>query len=105
MSFIYTRLRHGHGLSDGDGGVDGIASAQRGGPALAQGMRLVSMSFDPEQRHARAHGAYSALAQGRKSAADWRFVTTASQAQLQPILAAYGQAVDRKQIPTTRPAR
>ena len=43
--------------------------------------------------------AYSALADSSKSAAEWRFVTTASQAKLKPILDAYGQAVDRKKNP------
>ncbi len=43
--------------------------------------------------------AYSALADSRKAAAEWRFITTSSQAQLQPILDAYGQAVDPKKNP------
>src|SRR5262249_50861490 len=36
---------------------------------------------------------------GRSSAAQWHFVTTRSQAELQPILDAYGQVVDRKKNP------
>ncbi len=43
--------------------------------------------------------AYSALAGSDKSAAEWRFITTASQGKLKPILEAYGQAVDRKKNP------
>jgi cytochrome oxidase Cu insertion factor (SCO1/SenC/PrrC family) len=43
--------------------------------------------------------AYSALADRNKSAAEWRFITTASQDKLQPIIDAYGQAVDRKKNP------
>jgi cytochrome oxidase Cu insertion factor (SCO1/SenC/PrrC family) len=43
--------------------------------------------------------AYSALAERYPSAAEWRFLTTRSQSELQPILDAYGQAVDKKQNP------
>jgi hypothetical protein len=43
--------------------------------------------------------AYSGLAAARPNAAPWHFVTTRSQAELQPILDAYGQAVDKKQNP------
>jgi cytochrome oxidase Cu insertion factor (SCO1/SenC/PrrC family) len=42
---------------------------------------------------------YAALADGREPAAEWRFITTASQDKLKPILDAYGQAVDRKKFP------
>ncbi len=43
--------------------------------------------------------AYSTLADSRKSAAEWRFLTTASPDKLAPILGPYGQAVDRKKNP------
>ena len=33
------------------------------------------------------------------SAAEWRFLTTRSQTELQPIIEAYGQTVDRKKNP------
>jgi cytochrome oxidase Cu insertion factor (SCO1/SenC/PrrC family) len=36
---------------------------------------------------------------GEKPGAEWHFLTTRSQAQLRPILEAYGQAVDRKENP------
>jgi cytochrome oxidase Cu insertion factor (SCO1/SenC/PrrC family) len=41
--------------------------------------------------------AYSALAAQRPTAAPWHFVTAKSQTELQPILDAYGQAVDKKE--------
>jgi cytochrome oxidase Cu insertion factor (SCO1/SenC/PrrC family) len=68
-------------------------------PSLAQHLRLVSLSFDPENDTPERMAAYATLAEGHPSAAEWRFVTTASQAQLKPILEAYGQAVDRKANP------
>ena len=41
----------------------------------------------------------STLAAALPTAAPWHFVTTQSQTELQPILDAYGQAVDQKQNP------
>jgi len=96
MSFIYTRcaavkacpmatgvLRELHGLSADD-------------PTLANDLRLVSMSFDPGADTPKRMADYANLMRGENPGAEWHFLTTRSQAQLQPILAAYGQAVDRK---------
>jgi cytochrome oxidase Cu insertion factor (SCO1/SenC/PrrC family) len=57
------------------------------------------MSFDPANDTPERMAAYSTWARARQSAAEWRFITTRSQAELQPILDAYGQAVDRKKNP------
>src|SRR5207253_7838596 len=65
-------------------------------PALAKGMRLISMSFDPSIDTAERMAAYAAQADRGSSAASWRFLTTRSKVELQPILEAYGQRVDRK---------
>ena len=58
-----------------------------------------SATFDPVHDTPERMAAFSSLAAERPSAAPWHFVTTRSQAELQPILAAYGQAVDKKQNP------
>ena len=42
---------------------------------------------------------YAMLADGRSPAAQWSFLTTRSQTELEPILVAYGQAVDKKKNP------
>ena len=42
---------------------------------------------------------YSALEGEQPSAAPWKFITTRSQSDLQPILEAYGQTVDRRKNP------
>src|SRR4029077_13254631 len=39
---------------------------------------------------------YSTLARSARPAAEWKFLTTHSQAQLQPILDSYGQAVNKR---------
>jgi cytochrome oxidase Cu insertion factor (SCO1/SenC/PrrC family) len=68
-------------------------------PALAKELRLVSMSFDPANDTFERMAGYAMLAASRTNAAPWHFVTTKSQSELQPILKAYGQTVDKKQNP------
>jgi cytochrome oxidase Cu insertion factor (SCO1/SenC/PrrC family) len=68
-------------------------------PMLAKGIRLVSMSFDPSVDTPERMAAFAALADSDLPAAPWYFLTTRSQAELQPILHAYGQVVDKKKNP------
>jgi len=99
MSFIYTRCAAARACPMATGVLMQLHQASADDPELAKGLRLVSMSFDPENDTPQRMAAYSNLADRSRPAAEWQFVTTAGQAQLQPILAAYGQAVDRKQNP------
>jgi cytochrome oxidase Cu insertion factor (SCO1/SenC/PrrC family) len=59
------------------------------------------MSFDPSTDTPRRMAEYSALEGERPSAAPWKFITTRSQGDLQPILEAYGQTVDKRKNPTS----
>ena len=99
MSFIYTRCAAAKACPMATGVLMQLHRLSSEDLALAQNLRLVSMSFDPTTDTPERMTAYSALADSSKSAAEWRFVTTASQEKLNPILDAYGQAVDRKRNP------
>jgi len=99
MSFIYTRCAAAKACPMATGVLMQLHRLSSEDAALAQNLRLVSMSFDPTTDTPERMTAYSALADSSKSAAEWRFVTTASQEKLNPILDAYGQAVDRKRNP------
>ena len=99
LSFIYTRCAAAKACPYATGVLNQLHRLSQGDPALAKNMRLVSMSFDPAADTPERMAAYSGWARGRESAAEWRFITTRSQAELQPILGAYGQAVDRKKNP------
>ena len=99
MSFIYTRCTAARGCPYATGVLRqlyGLSSEDR---ALAGGMRLVSLSFDPTTDTPERMAFYAAVADKRSPAAHWCFLTTRSQAQLQPILEAYGQTVDKKKNP------
>jgi cytochrome oxidase Cu insertion factor (SCO1/SenC/PrrC family) len=99
MSFIYTRCASANACPMATGVLMQLHRLTAEDAVLAKRLRLVSMSFDPSNDTPARMTAYSALAGSDKSAAEWRFITTASQAKLKPILDAYGQAVDRKKNP------
>jgi protein SCO1 len=99
MSFIYTRCSDARACPMATGVLMQLHRASANEPALAAGMRLVSMSFDPANDTPERMAAWSTLAAERPTAARWHFVTTRSQRELQPILAAYGQAVDKRNNP------
>jgi cytochrome oxidase Cu insertion factor (SCO1/SenC/PrrC family) len=100
MSFIYTRCAAAKACPYATGVLLQLHQESAQDPALAMQLRLVSMSFDPDNDTPERMAAYSGLAAQRPAAAPWHFVTTRSQTELKPILDAYGQAVDKKENPT-----
>jgi len=99
MSFIYTRCAAAKACPYATGVLKELHQLSAADQELAAGMRLISMSFDSAGDTPERMAAYASLASDRKSAAEWRFLTTASKEKLKPILDAYGQAVDKKQNP------
>jgi cytochrome oxidase Cu insertion factor (SCO1/SenC/PrrC family) len=99
MSFIYTRCAAAKACPYATGVLMQLHRESAEDAELAKSLRLVSMSFDPVNDTPDHMAGYSMLATSRTNAAPWHFVTTKSQSELQPILTAYGQAVDKKQNP------
>jgi cytochrome oxidase Cu insertion factor (SCO1/SenC/PrrC family) len=99
MSFIYTRCGDAKACPYATGVLKQLHVTSAEDSALAGGLRLVSMSFDPEADTPARLAEYAVIARSDSPAAEWRFVTTASQEKLKPILEAYGQAVNRKENP------
>jgi cytochrome oxidase Cu insertion factor (SCO1/SenC/PrrC family) len=99
MSFIYTRCAVAKACPMATGVLMQLRRHSAEDPTLAKQLRLVSMSFDPGGDTPRRMADYADLMRGEKPGAEWHFLTTRSQAQLRPILEAYGQAVDRKENP------
>lgn len=99
MSFIYTRCAAAKACPYATGVLLQLHRKSAMDAALANNLRLVSMSFDPGNDTPERMAAYSGLASAHPAAAPWHFVTTGSKAELQPILAAYDQAVDKKADP------
>ena len=99
MSFIYTRCAAAKACPYATGVLMQLHRLSQEDHELVKNLRLVSMSFDPDGDKPERMDAYAALARSERPAAEWRFLTTASQEKLRPILDAYGQAVDRKSNP------
>ncbi len=99
MSFIYTCCAAARACPYATGVLMQLHRASADDAALAKRLHLVSMSFDPVNDTPERMAAYSQLASELPTAAPWHFVTTRSQTELQPILDAYGQAVDKKANP------
>jgi protein SCO1/2 len=99
LSFIYTRCGAAKACPYATGVLLELHELSANDPALAKGMRLVSLSFDPANDTPERMGAYSSLVSKHPTGAPWHFVTTRSHSELLPILNAYDQAVDRKPNP------
>jgi cytochrome oxidase Cu insertion factor (SCO1/SenC/PrrC family) len=99
LSFIYTRCAAVKACPYATGVLNELHQLSQEDRALADHLRLVSMSFDPGSDTPQRMADYSAWARARKTGCEWRFLTTRSQAELQPILDAYGQAVDKRANP------
>ena len=99
MSFIYTRCAAAKACPYATGVLLELHRASAAEPALAKQLRLVSLSFDPVNDTPDRMAAYAAIAAQFPDAAPWHFVTAPSPAELQPILAAYNQAVDHRKDP------
>jgi cytochrome oxidase Cu insertion factor (SCO1/SenC/PrrC family) len=99
LSFIYTRCAAAKACPYATGVLLQLHRLSAEDSELARNLRLVSMSFDPGADTPSRMAAYAALAGQNPTACDWRFITTASQRDLRPILENYGQAVDRKLNP------
>jgi cytochrome oxidase Cu insertion factor (SCO1/SenC/PrrC family) len=99
MSFIYTRCAAARACPYATGMLLELHQLSAENKELARNLRLISMSFDPQNDTPERMAAYASIASRRPQAAEWQFLTTASEAKLRPILDAYGQAVDRKKNP------
>ena len=99
LSFIYTRCAAPKACPYATGVFNQLHALSEDDKALAKNMRLVSMSFDPDYDTPQHLAAYSEAMREEKSGCEWRFATAKSRAELEPILNAYGQAVDKRSNP------
>ena len=73
-----------------------IKSAMKHDPRLAEGLKLISLSFDPSVDTPEVMQLYSNNFRYAGNAGEWQFVTTASERSLKPILKAYNQEIQRQ---------
>ena len=99
LSFIYTRCAAPKACPYATGVLNQIHDLTVDDKTLANSMRLVSLSFDPEFDTPERLSAYSENVRNQKADCEWSFATAKSRAELKKILAAYDQAVDERQNP------
>jgi protein SCO1/2 len=99
LSFIYTRCAAPRACPYATGALNQLHLLSAKDKTLAKNMRLVSISFDPEYDTPHRLAAYSENVREQGSGCEWRFATAKSRAELEPILAAYDQVVDKRSNP------
>lgn len=99
LSFIYTRCSMPLGCPYASGVLGELQTVSIKDEILAKNLRLVSLSFDPEHDTPQRLAEYGESLREKKGC-EWKFATARSRAELEPILQAYGQAVD----PSANPA-
>lgn len=98
LSFIYTRCTDAEGCPYATANFQLIKNALEDEPEVADQVRLITLSFDPERDSPEVMRRYAAQEyeeipwQARR----WAFLTTGSQEELQPILDGYGQSLVRE---------
>lgn len=93
LSFIYTTCSDVNGCPLAAYVLRSVADRLAADPGLRDHVRLLSVSFDPEHDTPAVMAAYSERLQ--LGGVDWQFLTSAGPAQIDPILAAYDQWVQK----------
>jgi cytochrome c peroxidase len=95
LSLVYTRCTDGKGCPLARGVFDVMAREVGSEPGLADDVRFITLSFDPERDTPNVMRRYAAQdhVDARWDRRPWVFLTTPSRAELQPILDGYGQYV------------
>jgi cytochrome c peroxidase len=89
LAFVYSACGDADGCPLAHAVMHRVGRLLRDDPALRARLRVLSLSFDPVRDTPEA---MAKLAAGiEREGLDWRFLTTASEQALEPILAAYGQ--------------
>jgi cytochrome oxidase Cu insertion factor (SCO1/SenC/PrrC family) len=96
LSFIYTRCAAPKACPYATGVLSQIHDLTMRDDKLANTIQLISISFDPEYDTPQRLATYSESFRDPKSGCEWRFLTAKSRAELEPILTAYDQAVDKR---------
>jgi cytochrome c peroxidase len=93
LSFVYTRCSMARGCPLATGVLQMIRDRARKEPELERSLRLITLSFDPGRDTPEVMEHYEKSLGADPGSQTWTFLTTASNAALQPILEGYGQYI------------
>ena len=94
LSFIYATCDDANGCPLATSVFMNIKAKLKTSPELAGQLRLMTLSFNPEHDTPQAMAHYAQSFQD--AGVEWRFLTTAAETDIQPILKDYGQSVDKE---------
>lgn len=94
LSFIYSTCDDVNGCPLATAVFHKIKNRLKKTPEVASRLRLITLSFNPEHDTPEVMRRYGVGLQD--TALDWRFLTTRSEAELQPILNGYQQAMEKE---------
>lgn len=97
LSFIYSTCSDVNGCPLTSFVFYKLKTAMNKEPALAENLRLISLSFDPKRDTPEVMRLYSSNFAYAGQAGEWLFLTTESEQKLRPILSAYNQDVQNGQ--------
>jgi cytochrome oxidase Cu insertion factor (SCO1/SenC/PrrC family) len=100
LSFIYTRCTDPRACLRATGVLNQLQRLSREDPLLADQLTLITLSFDPGFDTPDVMSRYGRVFRSEEGGVDWLFLTTRSSDELQPLLEAYGQRVDRRKKPS-----
>jgi cytochrome oxidase Cu insertion factor (SCO1/SenC/PrrC family) len=95
LSFVYTQCSDGRGCPLATAVLYQIHQASASDSALAEHLKLITLSFDPAHDTPAVMARYARPRDPSARASEWDRLTTASDRALAPILAGYGQIVSR----------
>jgi cytochrome oxidase Cu insertion factor (SCO1/SenC/PrrC family) len=102
LSFIYTRCSDPKACMRATGALNEVQRIAKERPELADKLLLITLSFDSAHDTPEVMQRFGQVF-GRKEGAEWLFLTTRSQSELEPLLAGYGQRVDRRKDGSSGP--
>ena len=94
LSFIYATCDDVNGCPLATSVLMKIKAKLKSSPELADQLRLITLSFNPEHDTPQAMAHYGKGFQDK--GLDWRFLTTSSEENIKPILQAYGQTAEKE---------
>jgi cytochrome c peroxidase len=96
LAFIYSTCSDVNGCPLTSHVFYQIKAAMKRDAEIARNLKLISLSFDPETDTPEVMSLYANNFRYAGNQGEWRFVTTASEQQLAPILDSYNQDIQRE---------
>ena len=100
LSFIYTRCSDPRACLRASSVLSELQQLSRKDPAVQDKLQLITLSFDPGYDTPEVMKRYGEVFSRDEGGANWLFLTTRDNDDLQPLLKAYGQRVDKRAKPS-----